>query len=310
MAVDRCAGIDWAKEVHRVCVLDGDGGPLVERRLAHDERDLDGLCELLVAHRRDLVLDQARAIVRLREALVSLFPGLERALDFKTLGPLVLVSRYQTPQSVRRAGRERIEAYLRCRGIRNASRLAETALRVAKAQRAVLPAEGVAAGIVRELAERALALKERTAELEREIEERFVAHPLSEVLVSLPGMGTILGAEFLAAVGDVTAFESAGQLAAYAGLVPASRDSGKRVGINRILGEAATRRSRWSSTGPPSPVCATTGREQGLLRPQEGGRQEAPPSRHCPRPSTGRRDVGHDTRRQEVRSRPSRLTNS
>jgi hypothetical protein len=46
--VDRCAGIDWAKEVHRVCVLERDGGPLVERGIAHDERDLDGLCEMLV----------------------------------------------------------------------------------------------------------------------------------------------------------------------------------------------------------------------------------------------------------------------
>jgi transposase len=45
--VDRCAGIDWAKDVHRVCVLDGDGDPIVERGIAHDERGVGGLCELL-----------------------------------------------------------------------------------------------------------------------------------------------------------------------------------------------------------------------------------------------------------------------
>jgi transposase len=33
--------------VHRVCVLEADGGSLVERGIAHDERDLDRLCELL-----------------------------------------------------------------------------------------------------------------------------------------------------------------------------------------------------------------------------------------------------------------------
>jgi transposase len=48
MAVDRCAGIDWAKETHRVCVLEGDGGLLVRREIVHDERGVDGLCELLV----------------------------------------------------------------------------------------------------------------------------------------------------------------------------------------------------------------------------------------------------------------------
>ena len=46
--MDRCAGIDWAKEAHRVCVLEADGGPLVERGIAHEERDLHGLCEMLV----------------------------------------------------------------------------------------------------------------------------------------------------------------------------------------------------------------------------------------------------------------------
>jgi transposase len=49
-------------------------------------------------------------------------------------------------------------------------------------------------------------------------------------------MGPILGAEFLVAVGEICAFESADRLAAYdTGLVPAARDSGKRVGNNRRM---------------------------------------------------------------------------
>jgi hypothetical protein len=36
--------------------------------------------QLLLARRRDLITDQSRAVTRLREALVSLFPALERAL--------------------------------------------------------------------------------------------------------------------------------------------------------------------------------------------------------------------------------------
>ena len=79
---------------------------------------------LLVAHRRDLVLDQSRAIVRLRDALVALFPGLERTLDLRTRGPLVLLTRYQSPGALRRAGHKRVEAYLRSKGVRNAARLA------------------------------------------------------------------------------------------------------------------------------------------------------------------------------------------
>jgi transposase len=46
--VDRCAGLDWAKDTHQVCVLGGDGQSLLQRSFAHDERDLGGMCELLV----------------------------------------------------------------------------------------------------------------------------------------------------------------------------------------------------------------------------------------------------------------------
>ena len=46
--------------------------------------------------------------------------------------------------------------------------------------------------------------------------------------LAYPRHGTgLLGAEFLVAVGDVSAFESADRLAAYAGLVPATCDSGR-----------------------------------------------------------------------------------
>ncbi len=39
--------------------------------------------QLLLARRRDLITDQSRTITRLREALLALFPALERALDLK-----------------------------------------------------------------------------------------------------------------------------------------------------------------------------------------------------------------------------------
>jgi transposase len=50
---------------------------------------------------------------------------------------------------------------------------------------------------------------------------------LAEIVRSLPGMGTIFTAEFLAEVGDAGRFLSADSLAAAAGLVPVRRESGK-----------------------------------------------------------------------------------
>ena len=42
---------------------------------------------LLLGRRRDLITDQSRTITRLREALLSLFSALERALDLNRRGP-------------------------------------------------------------------------------------------------------------------------------------------------------------------------------------------------------------------------------
>ncbi len=238
MAVDR------ARDAHRgESKTDARDARLIAEQ-ARMRRDLSGLepgeealaeLGLLVAHRRDLVVARTRAVTRLRETLLALFPGLERTLDLNQKGALELVCRYQAPGAVRRSGRKRIEAYLKARGVRGAASLAEKAVAAAKGQSVCLPAEGVAAGIVSDLASEALALGERIARADGELERRFFDHPDAEVLASFPGVGPLLGAEFLVAVGDLCAFESADQLAAYAGLVPASRDSGKRTGNHRRM---------------------------------------------------------------------------
>jgi transposase len=191
--------------------------------------------QLLLARRRDLVADRSRTITRLREALLALFPALERNLDLNNRGALILVAHYQTPAQIRRAGRKRLATYLRNRGVQGADTLAQKALTAAKAQSLTLPAEGVAATIVAELATEVLWLKERISALDGKLQQRFFARPEARILASLPGMGPILGAEFLVAAGDLRAFESADRLAAYAGLVPAARDSGKRTGNDRRM---------------------------------------------------------------------------
>src|SRR5215208_5768386 len=50
--------------------------------------------QLLLGRRSDLITDQNRTITRLREALLSLFPALEWALDLNRRGPLTLLTHY------------------------------------------------------------------------------------------------------------------------------------------------------------------------------------------------------------------------
>jgi transposase len=113
--------------------------------------------------------------------------------------------------------------------------VAGKALAAAKSQSITLPADSIAARVVAELVAEVLALKDRIELVDEHIERRFFDRPEAEILASLPGMGPLLGAEFLVAVGNLSAFESADHLAAYAGLVPAANDSGKRAGNNRRM---------------------------------------------------------------------------
>jgi hypothetical protein len=101
------------------------------------EGDLAEL-QFLLARRRDLVTDRSRAITRLRETLLAIFPALERALDLNRTGALTLVARYQTPSKIRRIGHKRLAAYLRNRRVQSADALAQKALSAAKKAQKVL----------------------------------------------------------------------------------------------------------------------------------------------------------------------------
>ncbi|MFJ8314286.1 MULTISPECIES: IS110 family transposase [unclassified Streptomyces] len=186
---------------------------------------------LLTAHRTDMVADRVRTINRLRDVLTGVFPALERAFDYSNhKGALVLLTSYQTPQAIRRRGRARLSAWLGNRSVRSADAVAATALEAAEAQHTTLPGEDVAAQIVADLATQTLALDDRIKRIDQQIKTAFRTHPQAEIIESLPGMGPILGAEFVVAAGDLVAYTDAGHLASAAGLVPVPRDSGRRTG--------------------------------------------------------------------------------
>ena len=184
---------------------------------------------ILTSRRSDLVADRTRQVNRLRAQLLEIFPALERAFDYSnSKGALVLLTGYQTPAAIRRAGDSGVETWLRSRKVRNAAALARAAGQAAQAQHTAVRGERPGAAVVARLAREVISLDEQIAEIGALIEARFREHPLAAVIASLPGIGPVLGAEFLAATGgDMTAFGSADRLAAFAGLAPAPRDSGR-----------------------------------------------------------------------------------
>ncbi|MFF8872393.1 IS110 family RNA-guided transposase [Streptomyces massasporeus] len=186
---------------------------------------------LLTAHRTDLIADRVRMLNRLRDVLTGIFPALERAFDYADhKGALILLAGYQTPAAIRRRGQARLTSWLASRKVRNPDSVAATALHAAEAQHATLPGQDVAADIVADTATQILALDDRLKHIDQQIRQTFRTHPQAHIIESLPGMGPILGAEFIVAAGDLAAFADAGHLASAAGLVPVPRDSGRRTG--------------------------------------------------------------------------------
>ncbi|WP_399921104.1 IS110 family transposase [Streptomyces kanamyceticus] len=187
--------------------------------------------KILTVRRMDLVADRTRAINRLRAQLSGIFPSLERALDLNNTGPLVLLTGYQIPAALRRLGVRRLETWLRNRKVTRADRLAEAAVQAAERQHTSLPGEKLAAQMVHTLAREVMGLNEQIAELDKRIEARFRDHHSFDVITSMPGLGVILGAEFLAATGsDMAAFGTPDRLAGFGGVAPVPRDSGKISG--------------------------------------------------------------------------------
>jgi transposase len=196
---------------------------------AGDETVID--LKILTGRRMDLVADRTRTVNRLRAHLTGIFPGLERALDVTNTGPLVLLTGYQTPAAFRRIGRKRLETWLRNRKVHRADQLAETAFEAAERQHTSLPGEKLTARMVHTLAKEVMDLNQQVAEIDKLIEARFREHHHFDVITSMPGLGIILGAEFLAATGgDMSAFGTPDRLAGFGGVAPAPRDSGKISG--------------------------------------------------------------------------------
>ncbi|UYQ60574.1 IS110 family transposase [Streptomyces peucetius] len=194
-----------------------------------DERAVE--LRILTDRRADLNADRTRRINRLRGQLTSIFPALERVLDLGNVGPLILLTGYQTPAALRRTGRSRLETWLRNRKVRSAEALAEAALEAAGRQHTAVPGEKITAQVIHTLAKEVMSLNEQIAEIDKLIAARFREHELAEVISSMPGIGPLLGAEFLAATaGDMSRFGSSDRLASFGGVAPVPRDSGNVSG--------------------------------------------------------------------------------
>jgi len=198
------------------------------------DSELDVEIRLLVSRRRDLSEEQTRRLARMHDLLVGIFPELEQAIDLTSKTALTLLRRYVTAAELRKASAKSLAKQLGGLAHRAfGQELIATARACAERQTIALPGERLSAQIIKDLANEALVAIDRIDALEDAIEQRLAGHPDAALIRSLPGMGVVLTAEFIAEAGRIDRFKSSDALAAAAGLAPVLKQSGKSRWLKR-----------------------------------------------------------------------------
>lgn len=186
---------------------------------------------MLVGFDDDLAGEATRVSNRLRGLLTQIHPSLERVLGPRVQHPAVLMmlERFGSPAELRKAGRRQLVTLIRPKAPRMAERLVEDVFKALDEQTVVVPGTRAATTIVPSLARQLAAVLDQRRTLEAQIKALLEAHPLSKLLMSLPGVGIRTGATLLVTIGDGKTFATAGHLASYAGLAPVTKSSGSSI---------------------------------------------------------------------------------
>ncbi|WP_416384768.1 IS110 family transposase [Streptomyces sp. 3212.3] len=207
------------------------------RTIPHTLRSLELADEIiaeltmLVGFDQDLAGEANRTSNRIRGLLTQFHPSLERVLGPRLDHPAItwLLERYGSPAALRKTGRRKLAEVIRPKAPRMAARLVDDIFDALDEQTVIVPGTGTLDVIVPSLAKSLAAVHEQRRALEAQIETLLEAHPLSQVLTSMPGIGVRTAAVLLTTVGDGTSFPSAAHLASYAGLAPTTKSSGTSI---------------------------------------------------------------------------------
>jgi len=204
--------------------------PHALRRVGSDEETLSAL-GVLAGYDADLAAEATRLTNRLHDALLHVHPALERLLGklFRRPGVLQLLAIAGTPAQLRALGPQGIGEAVSGRSPRTAQKLPGQIMAALDQQSVVIPATTQFGLVIQGVARQLLAVLDERAELKQQLDELLDHHPLATIVTTMPGVGPRTAIALLLAVGDGTKFRTAGHLAAYAGLAPVTRQSGRSI---------------------------------------------------------------------------------
>ena len=231
-------------------------------RAVAPDSELLGAIKVLARSHQNLIWTRQRQLNALRSALREYYPGALTA--FEELGhpdALAVLAVAPDPERGRKLSQARIVTALRRggrkRNLAKRARKIRAALRAPQLAAPPLAAEAQAAN-TSALVAVITTMSEQITRLEADLEASFERHPDAEILRSLPGLGTILGARALAEFGDAPdRYVDAKARRNYAGTSPITRASGTshvvvaRYARNRRLSDACYQWALCALTASP-----------------------------------------------------------
>lgn len=232
------------------------------RPVAADSQLVQAIKVLARTH-QNLIWTRQQQLNRLRSALREYYPAALEAFgtDLAHGDALGVLASAPTPQQARRLTITQIRAALRRGGRqRNVGPRADQIkpmLRSEKLQAAPLIADAFGTTTAA-LVPIIVALNDQIGQVETELAQRFEQHPDAELILSLPGLGHVLGARMLAEFGDApNRYEDARARRNYAGMAPVTKASGTskvviaRFKRNRRLADASWQWALGALTNSP-----------------------------------------------------------
>ena len=226
--------------------------------------------------------DRTRAYTRLinqiRSSLVGTYPECEHLLRGSIIHRrwiLELLAHYGGPTKLCRLCRSRAIACAKKHKARNPAPIVDALCDAITSQQLTLPCTieaelGVALAATDALAK--LDHRKRIHQQVPEIPNIIDQIPLTQVLLSMPGIGPATAARILMTIGDFSDFATAARLASYAGLCPATNQSGTSLNSHSVnrAGNKKLNNALWAALffSYQTPRALTT-----ILRAQPPGRK-------------------------------------
>ena len=190
----------------------------------------------LVEFRREVVSQRTALTNKLTQTLKEYFPqALDWAGDINKVMFYDFLMKWPTLETIKRAKPDTVRAFYRQHGSRSHKCIEERlkAVGIAMALTEDPAVIETSTFIVQAIVQSLYPIYRSIVRLEKEIKQRFNAHPDNAIFISFPGAGAAIAPRLLAAMGsDRSRFESASEVQKYSGIAPVTERSGKHTWVH------------------------------------------------------------------------------